>query len=447
MSAYIASSQQSPSLMTPATPSSIEFQVTINGQVIPIYGFEAVAGSYGSVGSATISTDISNLLAAGIDIFDITTSQPSMVPVEILVAGSSFGSAWVKIFSGEFLDSSWAFDSDSVQIHARDWASLLVDQKRVPATVTKLGAEMLTPGQLSGQFGINVQNQTLEELVGQIATQFGFTPVFYLSGNNPQVGVQFGSTDSTWAPTSQSLWSMLNKLASDVGYVVYTTPKKELVFGIPGGGLKTLPMQYGVNVLTASSNGTSIPTKGLEVKHNPRMNSTFSVLVLSHNGSKAELVRGSTTVIGPNVHGFTPGIYDGASAITQRSNIVAAKISIPLYTFRYEGLTQAQTQTKAHAVALDISRRNAIATWLIDGYPFVTPTQPVKFDATSSAEPGFMQMDWSVTAIRHLFTMPTSAQHQAMGGSKTGYYTELKAWNLVGESLSQQGGSGMGAVD
>jgi hypothetical protein len=434
-----------------AGTTPIQFIVTVGGQQIPVYGFNAVGGSYGSIGHAGISTDISSLLAAGIDIYEISAAKPSLLEVAISVKGGPYGLSPILMFAGEFVSSDWDFDTDALQIQARDWAGLLVDQKRVPTTIQDLNNALLTPGQAADTFGVDVENQTIAELVEQIADLFGFTPVLNLQGSNPQTGVQFGSDDVTWAPTSQDLWSMLNMLASDTGNVVYTTPSKQLVFGVPGAGLSTVTMSYGSNPLSTSSSfapgntsSGAVPTKDLHVKHNPRRNSTFSVLVLAHDGAASQITRGTTTVVGPDVAGFSTGIFDGPAALSARANLVGAQISVPLYTFRYEGLTQSQAQTKAHNIALDISRRNAVASWYVDGYPYLTPTQPIKFTSNSAFEPGFTKMAWNLTAISHTFKMPKGASG-GIGTSSGGFYSSLNAWNLSVESLS--GGTGAGEVD
>ena len=210
--------------------------------------------------------------------------------------------AVTRIFGGEYLTTSWDMDADTAVLHARSWAGALADQKRI---LTKIGSAVsgalkpLAPGQVSAA-GISNLNQTVGMIVSAIANEYGFTPVLNLSGaNNPTIGTLYGSDDQAFMPVPQSLWSILNQLARDTGYVVYDTPTKQLVFGAPGAGLPTLAPSYKV-----PARGAMVPVRNLQFMHQPRQNGTFRVLVISaYDPAKAQVAIGRASLSAANFAG------------------------------------------------------------------------------------------------------------------------------------------------
>ena len=417
--------------MTP----DVNIQLQVGGQTIPVFQFECTGSAYGSVGSATATTSLAALAGQQIDLYAITTQGAGVTPVTIDVALGS--GQRTRIFGGEYLTTTWSMDEDQVSIHARSWAGVLADQKRI---LTKIGAAVqktlapLAPGQIKAS-GISNQNQTVGMIVTAIANEFGFTPVLNLSGsNNPTIGTLYGSADQTFMPVPQSLWSILNQLARDTGYVVYDTPNKQLVFGAPGAGLPTLTFSY--NVPPPSQDVQ--PARRLVLTHHPRRNSTFRVLVISYDPAKAQVGIGRAAYVGANYagsNGLNAGLSTGSSAVSTDAKL--AKLDqgsnqIPLYTFHMDGLTQAQADTQAASIASDIAKRELLISFEADGLPGIAQTQMLKL--TGNVPSPFTQPTFYASGFSHSFVQPGRKTKD----NRAGFLTRIKGLNIPTEALAAE---------
>jgi hypothetical protein len=435
----------------------LTFTVTVGGTPVPFTRFSMTGGAYGSVGHVTITTSNTALLDAKMDLFALTSGSPGFVEVDISVqqqppdqpqaggysAGgtSSTSSTTKRIFGGEYLRTDWDLDTDAVTIHARDWAGVLVDQKRI---LTKIGKAVekvlapLAPGRVTVA-GISNENQQVSNIVNSIAAEFGFTPVLNLSssGRNPSVGTLYGSSDQSFITVPQSLWTILNQLARDTGYVVYVTPLKELVFGEPGAGLDTLQLCWNI-----SPSQGQLPCKHAKIEHHPRRNSTFRVLVISYDPSHAQATIGRATYVGnayAGQHGLTAGLSTGQAAITADKNILAlqqgeANISssqIPLYTFHVDGLNADQATMRAESIATDIAKRELILSTTIDGLPSVLPTQMIRL--SGDVVSAFSEPTFYVSGYQQDFSMPDAHSHR----SDAGWVTRVTALSVPTEGLAK----------
>lgn len=414
--------------------TDITWQVMVGGTVVPAYRAEATGSAYGSVGSAQISTSIAALDAAGIDLYALTSgSGQTEVDVSVAVASGPV----TRLFGGEYLTTTWDMDADTALIHARSWAGALTDQKRI---LTKIGSAIegalnpLAPGQITAA-GISNLNQTVGMIVTAIATEFGFTPILNLSGsNNPTIGTLYGSDDQAYMPVPQSLWSILNQLARDTGYVVYDTPNKHLVFGAPGAGLPTLAASY-----KAPVKGSAFPVRGLKFVHQPRQNGTFRVLVIAYDPAKAQVAIGRASYIGANFagqNGLTAGLATGTSAVT--ADTALAKINangsttVPLYTFHFDGISQAQADTQAGAIANDIAKREVIASFECDGMPAIQQSQMAQF--SGQIPQGFGGTTFYASGFTHTIVQPKAKQLDAQAG----FLTKVKMLNVPSEALAAE---------
>lgn len=432
------------------------FTLTIDGNAVPVDQFSATSGVYGSVGHLSTRTSISALAALGIDLVAITSGATAPITVNLSVtqdqdASNTHGplaSAQISnaapasgapsvvttqmLFGGELVDVEYDYDRDSAIIHSRDWAGQLVDQKRVltriATSITKL-LQPLAPGQNPNSLGVNTVNQTLAQIVTAIANEFSMTPVLNLTGGVPgstTLGSLYGGATQTFMSVPQSLWEILNQLARDTGYDVYVTPNRSLVFGQAGAGLSTLKLSWNLSQLPQGA----VPSKDLKVHHHPRRNATFRVIVFSYDPSAGQQTTGYATVVGANLAGsagMEPGIWTGNDAITANKQLAGVKkggvpvSQVPLYSFRIDGLTQAQAVQKALGIATDIAKREFILSCEIDGYPAITPTQPITL--AGPVNPAFSGNTFFVNGYEHTFTMPSQ-----LGGG--GFITRIKALDI-----------------
>lgn len=385
-------------------------QFLVGGEPVPISAYDVTLGTYGSAGHANLTTSRSLLRSEGVDLVALASQAATSLEVGLTL---ELDGDTVKLFGGEYVSASWEYDSDVVSIHCRDYAGLLTDQKRVISTIAQKTAQALAPGQNASSGGISNQNQSLSQLVTAIANEFNLTPVLNIQeSNDPTVGSILGSSDTVFMPTPKSLWGILCRLARETGYDVHVTPQRELVFGLPGTGGQPLALAY--NVPGAYGQGL-IPCRGLSIQHNPRRNLSFRVLVLSYDPAKGQTTRGEAYVIGSNasVNGSTtvnPGAWSGpqATQITNSLNEPSAarggNLQIPLYTIRTDGLTQAQAQQKATAIAGDISKRELILQATIDTTPGIVPLNLLTI--TGDVEAEFSGHKFYVNSARHVYRQP-----------------------------------------
>lgn len=436
--------------------TDVAFTVTVNNTVVPFTRFRMTGGAYGSVGHVSIDTSFTMLQQMGIDLFSITSGSPGFVEVDIAVkqvsqspsqaggygtGGTTAGQSQTstRIFGGEYVRTDYDFDQDLVHIHARDWAGVLVDQKRI---LTKIGKAVekvlapLAPGRVTVA-GISNENQQIGNIVNSIATEFGFNAILNLTNGNPTVGTLYGSADQSFITVPQSLWSILNQLARDTGYDVYVTPTKDLVFGEPGAGLDTIRLSWNVG-----PGQGQLPCRDLRIEHHPRRNSTFRVLVISYDPTKAQATLGRATYVGANYagqHGLTAGMSVGGAAVSADKNILAlqqggVKLSvaqIPLYTFHVEGLSADQANVRAESIATDIAKRELILSTCVDGMSSVLPTQKIQLSGDLPSE--FTNSTYYVSGYEQVFVMPDPRQHS----HDAGWTTRVTALNIPTEALAK----------
>jgi hypothetical protein len=381
--------------------------MVINGTEIPVMSFTVNGATYGSTGSLDAMSSTKALDNIGFDLVAASIASPGSLPIDVY---ATIGDVDYHLFSGEYVTGDYDYDGATVAIHARDWAGPLVDQKRVLTSLIGGSGGAEAPDESSSSSGVSTQNQMLSKVVTAIAKQFSLTPVLNLaSGSDSEVGAQFGnSTDTIMTATPQSLWGILSKLARQSGNVVYVTPEKNLVFGTPGAGLPTLNLVWGQTTL---GDGV-VPVKGLTFTHNPRRNLTFRVVVLSYNPTTAQTTKGEAYVIGSGqstTGGATvkAGAWSGASA-QQITNAIGSgskskKNAIPLYTFHADGLTAAQAQARATAIAADIAKRELVVKCNTDVIPGLSPSQSATIMGNINAE--FASHTYYVTGYSHVFKL------------------------------------------
>ena len=433
----------------------VVFSITVAGKTIPAEKFDIVGGSYGSTGHVQISTSQTALSDANIDLFEITSSSPGFVEVDITVQTNQQGPQQgtvtttetggpgtdqpneVRIFGGEYLNTKWHMDTDEVVIRARDWSGQLVDQKRI---LTKIGKAVesalhpLAPGRISAA-GISNENQKVGNIVTSIANEFGFNPILNLEGTsgNPTLGTLYSSSDQVYLPTPQSLWNILNQLARDTGYDVYVTPNKDLVFGLPGAGQPTIQLIYESPNYADGVN----PIRDLIFEHHPRRNSSFRVVVISYDPAHAQSVIGRAAYIGANFaggNGLTAGIVTGQQAVTadkQIAKLNTTSSQIALYTFHLDGLNQQQADLRAGTIARDIAKREVIITGSIDGIPSILPTQQVQISGPTIPQQ-FSGPTYYISQYRHSFSIPKGMTKRG----DDGWMTHLTALNIPTEALA-----------
>lgn len=426
-----------------AAPTDVRTQVLIGGKSVPMTEFQITSGTYGSVGHATMHTSLQMMKALNIDMVELSSNQ-TVVPVAIYAAAGSVPTT--QIFDGDVLETEWLMDQDTVVVHARDHAGIFVDQKRILARDAKALTEALSPlspGQTLNPSGVATMNRKVSQVVTDIAQEFGYKPVLNMGGSDVLSGAAWGGSDHTYMTIPQNLWSILNTLARDTGNEVYTTPKRELVFGTPGAGLETLNLTWGLFYDPQAQGDKPHPVANLRITHNPRRNGTFRVLVFSYMASGAQATIGRATFIGSNL--ATPELPEGLrtgsaakeadkqllnSAKTKGLGSASDLSHVQLYTFHWDGLSNDDADSRAGAIATDIAKRLMMLKCWIDGFPPLLPTQP--FIMGGPLPKQFASNQWYVSGFQHKFKMPTIGRQ-----GSAGLITEIQALDLPAVSLGQ----------
>ena len=327
---------------------------TIGGTQIPITVFSVTGGSHGTTGSLSVSASIKALTQTGFDL--LGQSNASGTPLEVtLDVSADSGSG--RLFSGEFMTSSWEYANDKVTLHCRDKGGKMVDEKRV-----------LAPGQSSG--GVQTQNQKISDFVSQIAKAYGLTPKVNVK-NDETMGRYFGDENTiVLTSTPKTWWAFLTKLARDTGNEMHVTPKGELVFGTPGDG-DTLRFTW----RAPFTSDDSYPLLHLDFEHNPSRNKHHTVTVNSYDPTHAKVTTGKA------VRGQG----------TKR------------YSFHSDGLTADQATKRADAISKDISKREIIAHIQMDFLPSIQPMQPAQI--SGEIDHVFASYDYVVSEYSHEYSI------------------------------------------
>lgn len=414
------------------TEYSISF--TIAGLPAPVTDFSIQSGSYGSVGHADIGTSITALRAANIDLTGLSIDLPAGIEIGLWLTADGVKT---KIFGGEYVKGEWDYDADEVKIFCRDFAGVLVDQKRILSQTEGEAQTITVPGENPTSGGVSTQNQTLQNIVTQIAKQFSLTPVFNLDpGSNIDIGTIYGTNeaggtaDTVFMTTPQSLWATLNQLARDTGNEVYVTPSKELVFGIPGAGAPQIVGSYKMNPVPSGA----VALRDLRIVHNVRRNSSFRVQVISYNPSVPQIVLGEAYVVGTNLSTngqvqIKPGLWSGSDIDTINSSVGSNSKQIPLYSFHIDGLTQAQADARAMAIAADIAKREFVVSASPDIIPGIIPMNQIRL--VGALDQNFLGQTYYAQSFRHSFGMPTKR------GKRAGLVTYFMALDI---QVSGEGG-------
>ncbi len=403
----------------PTTPSAfavaagttpVVSQVTIEGKVLPVFEFSCTSGAYGSVGHCQITTSRIALNASGINLVDDTVKASGPLPIVIQVGTSA--SQQVQIFVGEYDDAKWDYLKDTVTIHGRDLAGGLVDQKFV-----------LSKG---------YANKTPDQLVIEIATQYGFTPMVTPvpagpGGQLQTIGSLMGVSGS-YMSYPRPVWDVLQSLAREVGYLLYVTPQRQMIFAPPDEDDTPLALSWNM----ACAPGV-IPLMDLKPSYAPRRNKTFSVIVLSHYGQSAQPTQGTAVVAGepieiPGQTTIKAGIYIGAAGTRVRGLASSVLNGQPPYVHRSEGRTVQQCQSKAEAIARDIAKHVFKIDAVADGLPSLRLLQPLQLQGQVDS---FLGRKLYVNSITHSMRVPDGPEH-----GQAGFVTAFSALSIPPTSIS-----------
>ncbi len=402
----------------PDVINTISPYVIINGIRIPIFAFHATMGAYGSVGTFSFSTAISSLASHGFGPSNllstyIASSQPSMadgspsLPIQIWVNGA-YGQPYQAIFGGDIDELHWNFDEDALTVTGRDFSGRLKDYK----IVLDRGWVNLTPTQFAQKVATKM-SLTLEMPVAATTQTSIGVMMQYAGEQTPTEQYAVGTQQNTQVWSSPKIvWDILNFLAREIGWTVYTTVDQKLYFG----PVKEQPPRVFTWLSPVTS--SAVPVRNLHILHQPHRYGTFKVVVMSYHNYFVQMF--SSTLLGlehpiklPNGKFIGQGVWKNASVLSS-----ALEEGKPNYFYFVQGLTPPQIEQLALAITFDIAKRLYTVSGEIDGDPTLTPMEPIQIDDASGDNlQGYASKSLMLASVEHTFNM------------QDGYLTTWKAWH------------------
>lgn len=347
---------------------------SIGGQSVPLFSWSVTLSSQGSMATMKAETTMNMLEDAGVDVITLSR-QPNGAPV-VLSAG--YNGSQNLLFTGVLDECEGEEGEDKISFRCRDNAAFLSDGKQTVA-------------------GLNYRNQTIGQIVTQIANKFNFTPAV----TDP--GIMAGplmNGEHAFNPKAQTWWSLLQRLADDVGYEVFVTPDGSLYFG-PEQNQGTIQCSW----MRPKEEKPVNPLLTCNWKYNPRNNSSITVKVLSNTPQNAQLVLGQATAASQPVPSLKkdPGALLGKSPKlskygTPGPNSGGVKST---YYILDTGTDPELANSRAQAYANELAKRQIILAGSMEGLP------DLKVNSHLQLSSGLFLsgLDFNVVEATHSFSM------------------------------------------
>jgi prophage tail gpP-like protein len=348
----------------------------INGQSIPITGCKVILSSQGSMSTVSAKASLSEYCDAGFDVIQSSQDGDSTIDVYMGFDGSS-----THIFSGVLDEFEVGWDEDEIEIRGRDQAAVLADGKNSIAN-------------------INYKNQTYGQIATQIANLFNFTP------NVSDPGIKAGTIsngDSSFNPHPQPWWTILQKMADEVGYECYVTADGTLYFG-PEQSQGTMNVNYG-----STDTNPENPVNSLRGRYNPRNNTSITVKGVSYDRDKGQMIVASATTSNEKLASvkkgkgaITKAVPASAGGKAPSSNQTVKKI----YRFNAQGMTPEAAAAKAQSMASDLAKRQLIISGILDFNPDLKIHTHLSINyGPEQDDIGFQGIDYNVAEVTHDWNM------------------------------------------
>ena len=363
----------------------------IDGTFLPMLTIDVSLGSNGSLSTVNGSSSLTILATSGIDPYEAGQKDDGAA-IDVYMG---FGNNPIRVFSGVLDDFDFDPGNDKIDFCGRDNAAALADTKQTTSA-------------------LNYKNQTVGQIVTQIANMFGYTPMVTEPGT--LAGPNLWDS-SAYMPHGQEYWSMLQELARGCGYECFVTNKNELFFGPSDKAAGTA-----ITVTHApdptQGNANNIITN-LKMKYQPRRNSNIEVNVISYHPIRGQTVKGIARTIAPtggagrkSANAFIGKSGKGIQGAKSGGTKPSAK---PIVVKRMDGLTQEDADLRAQAMAKDIAKRQIIISGKVEGIPEAQIHSSLKLKKGKIFLFNFESKDYIISTVDHHYDM------------ETGYSTKLTA--------------------
>lgn len=358
--------------------------VKIADEAFPVLSWKATLANQGSMATAEARGALSDLVASGLDV--IAASQDIDGAEFDIYAG--YDGELKLIFSGIVDECDLDWDDNTFIVRGRDHSASLADGRQTLA-------------------GLNYRNQTIGQIVKQIADQFGF------KSDITDPGIKAGplmNGENSFNPQPQNYWNLIQTLAENVGYECYMTPQQVLYFG-PEKDQGSVTVNYGAE----RDSGAENPGWGLRVKYNPRNNSNIVVKALSVNPQSTQTIIASAKATPVHLgrgRKTKTSINSKKAKLRRSANIGSGSKSKAksVYYIRCSGLSPDQAQKRCQAMADNLAKHQIIVEMNIEGLPSLLLHSKINLVETTIDLYGFAGTDLNVSEITHEFEVPTSPE-------------------------------------
>lgn len=324
----------------------------IGGKDLRILSFSTTVGSFGSIGTISITTNRKQLREAEIKLIGLR--EQKVVTMDLFV--NLDGKKKVQIFGGAYDNNAVRWSQEQVTLTGRDWSRSLIETSSA----------------------VSETSPDIQKIVTKIAQIHGLKPI--IAPTTMQPGVEYKGEKSLNMST-QTHWSILQKLAQICGFEVRVSHHKELYFGPPpkDSPLRTLTWRPAPADVDATPLHDDFTTQ-----NNVSRNKTFSVKVMSYNQTTNNTVAGEAVVLGSDEFNVSSssggttinkngqfvlsltnsfvksGTYYSAAGPAVATQLTDTLKGSPTYRFNVPGLTPAQAIDRAKEIALDIAKREFV---------------------------------------------------------------------------------------
>ena len=370
----------------------LDTAIFISGEEFLVTSWRATLANQGSMGTAEAEGSLTDLRLSDIDLIEACQDKNG-APFDIY---AGFNNEWKRVFSGIVDECDFDFDEERFIIRGRDHSAALADGKQTMAD-------------------LNYRNQSVAQIVQQIADKFGFQT------DITDPGVMAGplvNGENSFNPQPQPYWTLLQTLAESVGYECYMTPDQVLYFG-PEKEQGNVTVSYGM----PRGSGAENPAWGFNVSFKPRNNSNIVVKALSYDPQTAQPVTSTAEADEKKIskNGRKSRSLSGKKKKVQSHRGISGTNKAPaktVYYIRCPGMTADQAQARCQSMADSLAKRQLICSFNIEGLLGLKVHSTVNIKEGNIDLYGFADMDLNVAEVSHNWNM------------NDGFYTSVRA---VGE--------------
>lgn len=391
-----------PNLTPYATLTLVPFAkgttVPITQQINTISDLSVTRGSFGAIGSASLTTDLKGIandvvfadqLSVDARRGNINTSIYGLASKTGKGTSGYFQTPW---FRGLYDMGTVHMESDEFEMTFRDYGAGLQERSIVPSTSTP--------------------NITIAAFVQNIITSSGLKYIYIDPAGGHLVGTYFNN-EHVFTKTKQTAWGVLTKLAKDTGNVCYFNAEGLFYFGPRSTAISLSTLRRAF--VFAQTHGIS-DLHTLTIVHQPYKHAAFIMQVSSHDRSQGQSTRQVARWLNSDLAkdlGTVSSLTVGGTA----ASLIAGTNGLPVYEISVEGKQQDEVRSQVIAEAQVIRGQEVVLKGSILGTEFINVGDPITVTGT-----GFSFVDSQPFVVVHVTNKFSMSE---------GMMTDFTAWAEV----------------